>query len=333
MTLGRFCGVFFAVAVSVCAVTGYARGADAVLNELKEVEAKTKRVVEKDTAATVAIFTDGGAMGSGVIVSRDGLILTAAHVIEGEDVVAVVTPDGKDHAAKVLGANYTRDAAMLRLVGKESKEAWPYVELGDSDRLKAGDFVVALGHSKGFDPVRRAPVRLGRLETDGKQRFLISECTLIGGDSGGPLFDLDGKLVGIHSSIGAMSRINNHVPVSVFKSDWQRLLKGEKWGMLGFNPMSDPETPSFGCELLQIDGVDGAVVGEIVVDSPADKAGFQTGDVIVRLSERAIETCYDVVREFGRHKPGEEVELVVVRRGQPYKVKLVLARLGDFFGM
>ena len=73
----------------------------------------------------------------------------------------------------------------------------PHVELGESDGLHVGDFVVALGHSKGFDTERRAPLRMGRLCTDGKQRFLISECTLIGGDSGGPLFDLSGKLVGL----------------------------------------------------------------------------------------------------------------------------------------
>lgn len=326
---GKVCNGFFAVLTGVFAVLGCALGADDVLGELKQIEAKTKRVVEMDTAPTVAIFTNGGATGSGVVVSRDGLILTAAHVVEGERMVTVVTPDGKERVAKVLGANYTRDAAMVKLT---DKGPWPCVELGDSDGLKVGDFVVALGHSKGFDPLRRAPVRLGRLETDGKQRFLISECTLIGGDSGGPLFDLDGKLIGIHSSIGALSRINNHVPVSVFKSDWQKLLSGQQWGMLGLNPMADPESPAFGCELFEIEGIGGVVVGDVVAGSPADKAGLQPGDLIVRMSERSIETRHDMIRELGRHKPGEEAEIVVVRRGQPYKAKIVFVRLGVFYG-
>ena len=140
-----------------------------------------------------------------------------------------------------------------------------------------GDFVVALGHSKGFDPERRAPIRMGRLCTDGKQRFLISECTLIGGDSGGPLFDLSGKLVGIHSSIGPMLKINNHVPVSVFRRDWDKLLSGRHWGQLGLHPMADPESPVLGFAMMDVLGVDGVVVEDVVVNSPADTAGIQPG--------------------------------------------------------
>lgn len=121
----------------------------------------------------------------------------------------VVFADGRVVKGRVLGANFTRDAAMVQIMDGGN---YPHVELGESDGLHVGDFVVALGHSKGFDPERRAPIRMGRLCTDGKQRFLISECTLIGGDSGGPLFDLSGKLVGIHSSIGPMLKINNHGP-------------------------------------------------------------------------------------------------------------------------
>lgn len=298
-----------------------------MLERLRAIEVETKEVVKKDSPATVALFSQTGDTGSGVIVSKDGLILTAAHVVEGADRMRVVFADGSEADARVLGANYSRDAAMVRL---EGKGPWPYVELGDSDSLKAGDFVVALGHAKGFDPTRRAPVRLGRLHTDGRQRFMISECTLIGGDSGGPLFDLKGRLVGIHSSIGPLLRINNHVPVSVFKADWERLLHGEHWGQLGMNPMADPDTAALGCTLGQVLGVEGAVVVDVVVGSAADTAGLQPGDVITSIDGRVLENPRDLFRELGRFRPGDKVELVVYRRGEPYKAAAQLSRRGDF---
>lgn len=299
----------------------------AMLDQLKTMEIQTKEVINKDSPATVALYSQTGDTGSGVIVSKDGLILTAAHVVEGADRMRVIFSDGSEADARVLGANYSRDAAMVKI---EGKGPWPYVELGDSDSLKAGDFVVALGHAKGFDPTRRAPVRFGRLHTDGKQRFMISECTLIGGDSGGPLFDLNGRLVGIHSSIGPLLRINNHVPVSVFKADWERLLHSEHWGQLGINPMADPEMPAMGCTFGQVFGVEGAVVADVVVGSPADQAGLQAGDVITSMGGRVLENPRDLFRELGRFRPGEKVELIVYRRGEPYKAMVQFSRRGDF---
>lgn len=323
---GKLIAVCFAI-LGCFAVVGISHADEATLRQLKSIEKEAKEVVKNDSSATVALYSASGDTGSGVIVSKDGLILTAAHVVQGEDWMKVIFPDGREADAKVLGANYTRDAAMVKL---EGKGPWPFVELGDSDKLKVGDFVVAMGHAKGFDPTRRAPVRLGRLHTDGKQRFMISECTLIGGDSGGPLFDRKGRLVGIHSSIGPLLRINNHVPISVYKTDWERLLRGEQWGQLGLHPMVDPETPALGCAITQVIGVEGVVVGDVVIDSPADKAGLQAGDVITRLSERVLESPRDLFRELGRHRPGEEIDLVVFRRGEAYKAKLTLGRRGDF---
>ena len=227
---------------------------------------------------------------------------------------------------RVLGANFTRDAAMVQIMDGGN---YPHVELGESDGLHVGDFVVALGHSKGFDPERRAPIRMGRLCTDGKQRFLISECTLIGGDSGGPLFDLSGKLVGIHSSIGPMLKINNHVPVSVFRRDWDKLLSGRHWGQLGLHPMADPESPVLGFAMMDVLGVDGVVVEDVVVNSPADTAGIQPGDVITHMDSRSLRSVRDMLRELGRHRPGETVPLVVVRKGTAYKADLTFGRRGD----
>ncbi len=224
------------------------------VSSMADLQKHVHEVASRVTAATVALVSDGGETGSGVIVSPQGLILTAAHVVGGDEIMRVVFADGRVVKGRVLGANFTRDAAMVQIMDGGN---YPHVELGESDGLHVGDFVVALGHSKGFDPERRAPIRMGRLCTDGKQRFLISECTLIGGDSGGPLFDLSGKLVGIHSSIGPMLKINNHVPVSVFRRDWDKLLSGRRWGQLGLHPMADPESPVLGFAMWEVLGADG----------------------------------------------------------------------------
>ncbi len=103
----------------------------------------------------------------------------------------------------------------------------------DSKNLKSGDLVIALGHAGGYDPVRTPPVRFGRVISSDASGFLNTDCTLIGGDSGGPLFDLEGNVIGIHSSIGHSLSVNNHTGIDGFKKGWDRMKKGESWGRLG----------------------------------------------------------------------------------------------------
>ncbi len=321
LAMKGFCWLMAGWLVLLCGHV-YAANADS----MAELQRSVKAVSAKVGSATVALVAEGGETGSGVIVSADGLILTAAHVVGGEDVMLVVFPDGRVEKGRVLGANFTRDAAMVQIL-KEGK--YPHVELGDSDALNVGDFTVALGHSKGFDPERPAPVRLGRLCTDGKQRFLITECTLIGGDSGGPLFDLRGKLVGIHSSIGPALKLNNHVPVSVFKRDWKKLLAGQHWGQLGLHPMADPESPVLGFAMTEAMGVPGVLVEDVVVASPADAAGIRPGDVVTHMDGRVLRSVRDLLRELGRFRPGDTVTLIVQRKGASYTSKLTFGRRGD----
>ena len=292
---------------------------------LPELQQKTKQVVSRCSPATVALISRLGTTGTGVVISSGGLILTAAHVIEGVDEVVVIFPDGREEKGEVLGANYTRDAGMVRLVGQGP---YPFVDMGEATEARVGDYVVALGHAKGFDPNRRPPVRFGRLIADGKQRFMVSECTLVGGDSGGPLFNLEGQLVGIHSSIGAHLRLNNHVPLGVFKEYWKRLSEGEQWGMLGAHPMADPDMPSLGFSMGETGRRNGVIVETILRDSPAHKAGILPGDRVVRLASRGVESARGLIRELERYKPGERVTLTLVRGGQEYVAEVLLGRRG-----
>lgn len=193
------------------------------------------------SAATVAIEIAEGS-GTGVIVSPDGLILTAAHVsgAPGKN-VGVILQDGKRVNAVTLGLDSESDAAMVRITDPGT---WPFVEIEKSQSCQLGDWVFALGHSGGFDKERGLVLRPGRIVRIA-DRSLQSDCVLIGGDSGGPLFDLKGRLIAIHSRVGHELVVNMHVGIKVYQENWGALLNSEFLGDGPFakKPSAATETP------------------------------------------------------------------------------------------
>lgn len=297
------------------------------ITDLQGIEQKIQQVVEKVLPATVALESPAGASGSGVVVDKDGLILTAAHVIQGAEEMRVIFPDGKSAKGKVLGANFSKDLGMVRIIDKGD---WPTVQRGDSDKLEIGDWVLALGHSAGYDPNRTPPVRFGQLVSRGPGNFFTTNCTLIGGDSGGPLFDLDGRLVGINSSIGTALRNNNHAAVVGFNEDWDKMLAGKQWGKLTMDPLDNPETPALGFTMRQIRRGGGVGVVAVAPRSPAAKAGLRAGDIVRSVDEKKVGSDIDLVMMLAKRKPGDLVTLEVDRDGEKIAVPATLARRGDF---
>ena len=296
------------------------------LGDLKKIEAQVKSVVETRTDCTVSLVsTNLGASGSGVIVSAEGLILTAAHVVEGSREMTVIFPNGSQAKAKVLGANYNRDAAMAQLIGDGP---WPFAEVGDSSNLEVGDFVVAMGHPKGYDPTRRPPVRFGRVMAKGDLEFVTTDCTLIGGDSGGPLFDLEGRVIGIHSHIAPDRQVNNHAGVSGFKSSWEKMLAGRNWGKLGGNGR-DFNRPVLGLLLEPAKG--GMRVQEAREGSPAFAAGIRTGDLVVEIANIEISDPEKLNNIFADYEAGEKVPVIIYRNEKEEVKTVTLRRLGDIY--
>jgi serine protease Do len=291
------------------------------LEELAALQDRVKKVVDKCSASTVGILIGFGA-GSAVIVSEDGLVLTAAHVVTGEDPNGKTTPydpgkecrivlsDGKRVKAKSLGVNSDTDCGMVQITEKNPKEGsdgkWPFLPIGKSADVKKGQWVVSLGHPGGPKPGRPPVARLGRVEGSTKE-LLRSNCTLVGGDSGGPLFDLDGNVIGIHSRIGLTLAHNIHIATEAFKAQWDKLYSSKVFGKV------KRPAPLVGLVFSDDDG-DDAWVADVPDDSPAGKAGLKAGDTITKVDRRSIKSVEAFREAIQDHKPGENVKFTV-RRG------------------
>lgn len=316
--------LIFTIGLLVSSMAVHAREPAATISDLLRLEEKVGRVAAKASPATVALVSEKtGSSGSGVIVSKDGLILTAAHVTQGLKEVDVYFSDGKKWLGKVLGSNYSKDVAMVKMV---DSGPWPFVDLGESKPLVAGDWVVGMGHSEGFDPARTPPLRFGRVMSDGPGNFFTTDATLIGGDSGGPLFDLNGKLIGINSSIGYSWKNNNHAGVDGFRDDWDRLLAGEAWGTLQMNPLANQETPVLGIGMEMRRGIQGVAIEKVEPNSPAAAAGVRVRDVIRSVDGETVSDGAELQEILVKHEVGDVVKLGIDRNGQMLAISVELVK-------
>jgi len=316
-----------AVALALASLGGPLAAREPVgsVEDIRKMEDRIAAVAGKAMLSTVALISEeSGSSGSGVVTSADGMVLTAAHVVEGVEEVAVVFSDGKQVSGKVLGANLSKDIGLVQI---QEAGPWPFMERGESKPLKAGDWVIAMGHSTGYDPARTPPLRFGRVVSDGPGNFLTTDCTLIGGDSGGPLFDLDGKVVGINSSIGEALKNNNHAGVDGFRDDWDRLAAGEVWGELQMNPLQNEERAVLGI------GIGPAVRGGGVVVSAvtehAAKAGLRKGDVIRSVDATRVRDGGNLLVLLAKKEAGDKVKVGGLRGSGEFEVEVELKQLNQ----
>lgn len=259
--------------------------------DLMAIQTALHRSLPAARAATVAIELGEGS-GSGVIVSAGGLVLTAAHVSSGVDKdLKIVMEDGTKHDAVSLGLVASSDAAMVRILGDGP---FPFVEIDRTDQTQLGDWVYSLGHSGGYFEDRGSVLRLGRVVRIAQVTFQ-SDCMLIGGDSGGPLFDLDGRLVAIHSRVGQRLPENMHVPMREYLKHWEAMERGD---FVGEGPFA--QLPKKGTGFLGLVGEaadDGLKVLRIADEGPAAEAGIEVDDVILKLNEKPVPDR-DALREI-----------------------------------
>lgn len=289
--------------------------------DLNAIQSALVAVLDRARAATVCIDLGEGS-GSGVIVSEDGLVLTAAHVSGGVNKeITVVMEDGRKFKAESLGVVADSDAAMARIT---EPGPFPFVEVDRNDSAKLGDWVFSLGHSGGFDKERGSVVRLGRIVRIAGATFQ-SDCTLIGGDSGGPLFDLQGRLIGIHSRVGAVLDQNMHVPTAVFVKNWDGLLKGE---FIGEGPFVEkPEKGKGFLGLASEAHPDGGIrVTKVGKDSPAATAGIREGDILLKLNGEPLNSREDLQNLLKEMAAGDKLAFDALRDGVPHPFNLKLGK-------
>lgn len=287
--------------------------------DLEAIQKALSKVLPKVREATVCIDIGDGS-GSGVIVSADGLVLTAAHVSTGvgKD-VTVILEDGRKLKAETLGLVASVDAAMIKIT---EKGPFPFVEIDKDGSTVLGDWVFSLGHSGGFDKERGSVVRLGRLVRVANST-IQTDCSLIGGDSGGPLFDLGGKLIGIHSRVGQQLQVNMHVPVKEFLSNWDGMLASE---FIGEGPFA--EKPEKGSGILGVAtearAAGGLKVTKVGRETAAEKAGIKEGDVLMKLNGTVLTTreqLQEIIKEMAAN---DKVEIEALRgeKTENFKLKL-----------
>lgn len=284
------------------------------VEELRAIEQRVQSLIGELQAVTVGIRR-GHAQGTGVIISKDGYVLTAAHVSgpPGRP-VTIVRNDGTTLEGVALGRDERLDAGLIRITEKGN---WPVAKVGDVDHLKHGDWVIGTGHPGGFDRERLPVVRLGRVIM--KLSALIqTDVALVGGDSGGPLFDLNGRVIGIHSRIGPANEYNFHVPISAYSRGWHWMIRSEE----------RPVKPQPGGPMLGVDGEDvktGCRVTRVSKNSPAEKAGLAVGDVITKFDDRYVTDLEDLVSAVNHYLAGESVNVVFKRDGERRTQKVTLA--------
>jgi serine protease Do len=270
-------------------------------------------------------------LGSGFIISADGYILTNAHVVEGADEVIVKLTDKREFKAKVIGADKRTDVALIKIEARNL----PVVTLGDPAKLRVGEWVVAIGSPFGFENSVTAGIvsAKGRsLPAENYVPFIQTDVAINPGNSGGPLFNMKGEVVGINSQIysrsGGYQGISFAIPIDVAMEVQAQLRASGKVhrGRIGvaIQEVTKELAESFGLAKPQ-----GALVASVEKGSPADKAGIEAGDVILRFNDKPVTQSSDLPRIVGNTKPGTKATMQVWRNGATKDLTVTVGEMPD----
>lgn len=271
-------------------------------------------------------------LGSGVVISEDGYILTNNHVVaEAEEIVVTFTEEEK-YEAKIIGRDPKTDIALIKI---EVDKPIPAARLGDSDTLRVGDWVVAIGNPFGLGSTVTAGIVSAKGRTIGAgpyDDFIQTDASINPGNSGGPLFNLDGEVVGINTAIftqtGGNIGIGFAIPINMAKSVMTQLKEKGKVtrGWLGVTIQNvSPEIK----EKFDLKTTEGALIAEVAKESPAERGGLQRGDVIIRFDGKKVKEMSALPPMVAQTQVGKEVEIVVIRKGRERRLMVVIAELEE----
>ena len=316
MAAGPVAGTMVSLATELTSLLNEG-GVPETLEQLKKLERQQQKVAAAAIACTVSVQIDV-AQGCGVIITESGFVLTAAHVAMRPNQRAEITlSDGRMVTATTLGMNRNVDAGLIKIDPNQNDgKPWPHATLGTSKNLTPGMWCVATGHPGGYLPGRGTVTRIGRILSV-RPGAIVTDCALIGGDSGGPLFDIAGRLIAVHSRIGNDVADNLHVPIDNYDFSWKRLNQGDAWGFLpGFRPVLGVQGASEGV----------ARVVSVTQGSPADQAGIEAGDIIELFGQVVISDFAALKAAVADTMPGERVRVLLARDGQRIRLNVEIGR-------
>ena len=266
-------------------------------------------------------------VGSGFVLTADGFILTNAHVVEGADEVLVTLTDKREFKAKIVGADKRSDVAVVKI----EATGLPAVKVGDVNRVRVGEWVLAIGSPFGLESTVTAGIVSARQRDTGESvPYIQTDVAINPGNSGGPLINMRGEVIGINSQIysrsGGYMGISFSIPMdeAMRVSEQLRATGKVSRGRIGVSigPVSQEVAESIG-----LGKATGALVSAVEAGSPADKAGIEAGDIITRFDGKVIEKSADLPRIVGVIKPGNKSSVTVFRRGTTKDLAIVVAEM------
>ncbi len=268
-------------------------------------------------------------LGSGLIISSDGYIVTNNHVISEADRILVKLSDKREYPAKLVGADKGTDIALLKINAKDLQ----YSKLGNSDNLMVGEWVVAIGSPFGFEYSSTAGIVSGKGRSIGRERyvpFIQTDVAINPGNSGGPLFNLEGEVVGINAQIlsksggylGLSFAIPSNVVHSVVLQLQEKGYVSRGWLGIQLQPVDRDIAESFG-----LDRATGALVANIVSGSPAEQAGIKSGDIVTKFNGEAVDDHSTLPSLVGNIKPGTKADVEIYREGKKQQLSVVIGEL------
>ncbi len=290
-----------------------------------------KRFIPRAPGGGIPRDFENKSLGSGFIISGDGYILTNAHVVDGADEVTVRLTDKREFKAKIIGADKRTDVALIKI----EATGLPLVKLGEPAQLKVGEWVVAIGSPFGFDNSVTAGIvsAKGRsLPQENYVPFIQTDVAINPGNSGGPLFNMRGEVVGINSQIysrsGGYMGVSFAIPIDV-AMDIQSQLRASGKVSRGRLGVVIQEVSKELADSLGLARVMGAVVNSVEKGGPADKAGIEPGDVILKFDGKAINNSADLPRLVGSTRPGTRSTVQVWRKGTTRDIAVSVGEMLD----